>query len=96
MPLAEFTAAVKRAGCVAEVNYIAKLGDYDVTIDAPDGFLFRGNDSHSLVHHTLTGDTEAERARIRAEAVADMLAALPLERCTDPECTTCVRERHNA
>lgn len=89
MTLRQFRAGVAKHGCTADIVYIGRLGNYDVIVDSPQGKYFRGTGTHCLVHHTLTGDTEGERARVREEAYQDLLNCLPLEDCLDAECDVC-------
>jgi hypothetical protein len=88
MTLRKFRAELAKHGFTADINYIARSGDYDVIVDTPIGKCYEPG-LHCLVHHTLTGDTEEERARVRDEALCDALDHLPLEDCTDPECDVC-------
>ncbi len=88
MTLKQFNSELAKHGCTAEINQIG-IGGYDIVIDAPEGFFFSGRGTHCLVHDTYSAFERGERARVRAAAIEDMNAQLPLEKCIDPECDVC-------
>ena len=81
---AQFMALLDKFGATVEENHGSI--EYDFTVDAPNGFIWKGSDVHSRVYNRFHG-SDYRIGHVYAEMIDDLKDGI--ERCTVKDCDVC-------